>query len=41
MSVIDFFAYLAAHDHTRELAYDLADAYVSVTAGIHSGRRAS
>ena len=29
MSVIDFFDYLAAHDATPELAYELADAWAA------------
>jgi hypothetical protein len=29
MSTIDFFEYLARHDATRELAHQLADAWVS------------
>jgi hypothetical protein len=29
MNVIEFFEYLAASDATRELAYDLADAWVA------------
>jgi hypothetical protein len=29
MSVIDFFEYLAASDHTVELAHELADVWVA------------
>jgi hypothetical protein len=29
MSVIEFFEYLADHDHTTELAHELADAWVA------------
>jgi hypothetical protein len=31
MSVIDFFEYLAGHEQTRELAFELADAWTSST----------
>ena len=29
MSVLDFFEYLAAHDHTSELAYELAELWTA------------
>jgi hypothetical protein len=29
MSVIDFFEYLAAHEQTAELAYELADVWAA------------
>ena len=29
MSVIDFFEYLAAHDHSAELAHELADVWAA------------
>jgi hypothetical protein len=28
MNVLDFFEYLAAHDQTEQLAYELADVWV-------------
>ena len=33
MNVIDFFEYLAANDSTRELALELADAWVEYELG--------
>ena len=33
MNVIDFFEYLAAHDQTRDLATELADAWATRARG--------
>ncbi|GIU87052.1 MAG: hypothetical protein KatS3mg009_1567 [Acidimicrobiia bacterium] len=41
MNVIEFLEYLAAHDATRALAYDLADAWVASEAGLGAIRPAA
>ncbi len=41
MNVIEFLEYLAAHDATRDLAHELADAWVAREIGLEAVRPAA